>query len=241
MKIDTVSTPGRLLKRYKRFLADIQLHDGGELTIHCPNTGAMTGCAEPGSLVYYSDSGNPARKYRHTWELVETPEGEFACVNTARPNQLVGEAIDAGVIKELQGYPLKKAEVKFGDQNSRADWMLSGSSELPDCYVEVKNVTLCLNGRGYFPDAVSTRGQKHLEELMSVVRNGKRAALVFCVNHSGITVVSPASHIDARYGILLTEAIEAGVEVLAYKSEITPGEIRLSRKLEVIPFDPEAF
>lgn len=150
-----------LIKRYKRFLADVVTPDGRELTLHCPNTGAMTGCATPGDTVWYSTSDNLKRKYAHTWELTETQQGATICVNTLRANTLAKEAILAGNISELSGYNTLKSEVKYGEENSRIDIMLQ-AEERQNCYIEVKSVTLAEQESGYFPDAVTERGQKHL-------------------------------------------------------------------------------
>ncbi len=230
-----------LLKRYKRFLADIQLPDGTTTTIHCANTGAMTGCATPGDTVWFSRSDNPKRKYPFSWELTETTLGHRICVNTIRANTLACEAIESGIIEELQGYDTLRTEVKYGQENSRIDILLSADSR-PDCYIEVKSVTLLEyspldaepSGQGYFPDAVTTRGQKHLRELIEVARNGKRAILLFTVLHSGIEKVSAALHIDATYSRLLEEAQKEGVEVLCYKAELSKYEMKLVSKVEWI-------
>lgn len=226
-------TEGRLIKRYKRFLADIQLPDGQEITVHCPNTGSMKNCAEPGSRVWIQDSGNPKRKYRFGWELVEV-EGQFlACINTARANKLIKEGIESGVIGQLQGYGSIRQEVKYGE-NSRIDLLLEDENKART-WVEIKNVTLLQEaGQGAFPDAVTKRGAKHLQELMAMVEQGDRAVMLFCVPHTGIDRVSPADHIDPEYGHLLREAHAAGVEVLAYGAEITPEQIRISQELPVI-------
>ncbi|WP_157496682.1 DNA/RNA nuclease SfsA [Hahella ganghwensis] len=234
MKLELEPGYGRLIKRYKRFLADIELDNGEVITIHCPNTGSMKGCAEPGSKVYFSRAANPKRKYPYTWELSETPAGHWICVNTARPNELVGEGAASGVITELSGYTNRKPEVRYGSQGSRADWFLSGHAELPDCYVEVKNVTLLEDGLGYFPDAVSTRASKHLEELIEMVQAGMRAVLCYVVNHSGINSVQAAKHIDPAYAQGLKKASENGVEVIAYKSLISPDELVLDHQVPVI-------
>lgn len=239
MQFDPPLESAKLIKRYKRFLADITLPDGETRTIHCANTGAMTGCAIPDSTVWYSTSDNSKRKYPNSWELVETPTGHRICINTVRANQLAVEAIEQGIISELTGYDSIKTEVKYGQENSRIDILLSSCSK-PPCYVEVKSVTLLdesasvknqkgnkLNGQGYFPDAVTARGQKHLRELIQEVRNGSRAVLLFTVLHSGIEKVSPALHIDAKYSQLLKEAQESGVEVLCYKADITPNGMAL--------------
>ncbi|WP_375751266.1 DNA/RNA nuclease SfsA [Vibrio sp. HN007] len=224
----------KLIKRYKRFLTDIELEDGSVTTIHCANTGAMTGCAEPGNTVWYSTSDNKKRKYPHSWEISQNPAGDMICVNTARANTLVVEAIENGLISELSGYDTLKTEVKYGQENSRIDIYLSSKDRTP-CYIEVKSVTLLEDeGQGFFPDTVTTRGQKHIRELQEMVNTGNRAILFFAVLHSGIEKVSVAHHIDAKYSQLLKQAKEVGVEVLCYKAELSESEIRIVEPLEFI-------
>lgn len=225
-----------LQKRYKRFLADVTYQNGSIGTIHCANTGAMTGCATAGDTIWYSTSDNPKRKYPHSWELTETAHGELICVNTARANQLAVEAIENGWITELQNYDRLQTEVKYGSENSRIDILLSAHDKAT-CYIEVKSVTLLEPsepGQGYFPDAVTTRGQKHLRELTEMAQNGNRAILLFAVLHSGIEKVSAALHIDAKYSQLLKQAQKAGVEILCYKAEISNTEIRLNSAIEFL-------
>jgi sugar fermentation stimulation protein A len=226
---------GRLLRRYKRFLADVELHDGQRITVHCPNTGAMTGCAEPGSRVWLSTSASKTRKYPHTWELVETAEG-LACIHSARANQVVREAFAAGRIPGFTQYPQLRTEVKYA-QGSRVDLVLAGAPGV--VYVEVKSVTLCReNGQGLFPDAVSERGRKHLLALQEAREQTTRAVLFFCVFHQGIDKVSAAGAIDPRYREALQQAMAAGVEVLAWGAAVSPSGIELQRAL---PFslDPQ--
>ncbi len=216
-----------LIKRYKRFLADVMLEDGTETTVYCANTGAMTGCAERDDTIWLLQHNDPKRKYQLSWELTQTQAGDFICVNTARANYLVEQAITNKTISELVSYDVIKREVKYGDENSRIDFLLADSKQqLPDCYVEVKSCTLLdeqygVNGQGYFPDTVSLRGQKHLRELTAMKQQGYRAVLIFAVLHSGIKFVKPAAHIDPKYAELFTQAINAGVEVLTYKASIT--------------------
>ncbi len=223
--------PGRLIRRYKRFLADVLLDSGETVTAHCPNSGSMMGCNIPGSRVFLSVSGNQTRKYPYTWEMVET-NGVWAGINTSLPNRIVHEAISQGEIPELAGYKNIRPEVPYG-KGSRIDLLLSNGG--PDCYVEIKNVTLVEEGRALFPDAVTTRGQKHLKELMEVVRSGGRGVIFFLVQRSDAESVSPADAIDPEYGRLLRTAVAGGVEALAYRAEVTPGEIRLARRLDVVP------
>lgn len=218
-----------LLRRYKRFLADIRLASGEELTIHCPNTGSMKNCVQPETVCWYSQVESKTRKYPQTLELVTTPQGHLAGINTARTNELAAEALSLGAINELQNYQLIRREQRYGKEKSRIDFLLEQHPHDPrPCYLEVKNVTLLdqapgdAQARGYFPDAVSERGSKHLRELIDVVQRGQRAVLLFCVQHSGIKSVSPADHIDPAYGRRLREAQAAGVEILAYGAEIKP-------------------
>jgi sugar fermentation stimulation protein A len=218
MKLPEPLEKGVLIRRYKRFLADVRLADGREVTAHCPNTGSMKGCQPDGGRVWLSVSDNPRRKLPYTWELVEAEPGQLALINTARPNTQAREAVESGSIPELADYPVCRAEVRYGEEKSRIDLHLSGHEKKRDVWVEVKNVTLCEGDIGYFPDAVTTRGQKHLRELMAMVRQGERAVLLFVVNHSGIREVRPADHIDPEYGRLLREAAEAGVELLAWQA-----------------------
>lgn len=223
-------TAGTLIRRYKRFLADVVLEDGREVTVHCPNSGSMKGCAVPGSRVFISLSANPGRKYPYTWELVEA-DGYWAGINTGLPNRLTREAIEDGIVAELQGYEIIRPEVPYGE-HSRIDLLLEGTTGR--CYVEVKNVTLVEQGRALFPDAVTTRGQKHLNELMRVVREGDRSVIFFTVQRGDGHSVSPADLIDPEYGRLLRLAVENGVEALAYRALVTPQEIRLTERLPVI-------
>lgn len=228
----------RLLRRYKRFLADVELDSGETMTVHCPNTGAMTGCAEPGSRVWLSQSDNPRRKYRYTWELVETAAGHRACIHSARANDLVEEALRAGVVDELRGFEALAREVRLGTEGSRLDFLL----QMPDavhCYMEVKSVTLYWQrGMGLFPDAKSDRAARHLRELMAAVAAGHRAVLFFAVLHTGIDTVAPADAIDPRYAETFREALAAGVEVLAYAASISDSGLALQRRLPVLDRQP---
>jgi len=227
-----------LLRRYKRFLADVRRTDGSEITVHCPNTGSMRNCVLPGQEqpALISDSGNPKRKYRHTLEVLQVAHEHWAGVNTSRTNALVEEAVRAGRITELLPDTGVEREVCFGD--SRFDLAL-GTRENPHTFIEVKNVTLgpgpddADDGIIAFPDSVTERGQKHLQTLMQVVAEGKRAVLFFCVQHSGASAARPADEIDARYGVLLREAVAAGVEVLAWRVSLTAEEFVLETPLPV--------
>lgn len=234
MQFDPPLEEGRLLRRYKRFLADIETAGGEQLTIHCPNTGSMLNCMSEGCRVWFSRSQDPRRKLPGTWELGETPHGRLACINTARANALVEEALRGGVITELIGFTGLRREVRFGEENSRADFRLEFTSG--PAWIEVKSVTLGFADStvAAFPDARTERGARHLRELAAQARAGVRAVQLYCVNLSGIEAVRAAQEIDPAYAAGLREAREAGVEVLAYSAEITPEAIRLVRRLEVL-------
>ncbi|MGH8450737.1 DNA/RNA nuclease SfsA [Pseudomonas sp.] len=225
---------GRLIRRYKRFLTDIETVTGELLTIHCPNTGSMLNCMVEGGQVWFSRSDDPKRKLPGTWEIAETPQGRLACVNTARANPVVEEALRAGVITELNGFTALKREVPYGQEKSRIDFRLEYLQGA--AYVEVKSVTLGFDDSvvAAFPDAVTQRGAKHLRELAHLARDGVRAVQLYCVNLSGIEAVRPAVEIDAGYAAALREAKAAGVEVLAYGVRITPEEIYIDRRLDVL-------
>ncbi len=235
MIFDQPLVEGLLVRRYKRFLADVQLPGGEVITAHTANTGAMIGCAEPGRRVWLSRSDNPRRKYPHTWELIEVRDGVLAGINTQLSNPLVREAIEQGRVVELAGYRRIRSEVRYGEENSRIDLLLDspGNVSSTPCYVEVKNVTLVDDGIARFPDAVSIRASKHLRELMSVVRAGQRAVIFFCVQRGDVREVRPADHIDPHYGEILREAVACGVECLAYGADVSEHEIALRRALPV--------
>jgi len=223
--------PAILLKRYKRFLADVQFNNGEEITVHCANTGAMTGCAIPGSNIWLSKSDNIKRKYPYSWELVELEGGKgFICVNTARANKVIHAGLLAGKFTQFSQYKNIRPEVKYGDA-SRVDFLLSETG-LVDVYLEVKSVTLHIDGElGAFPDAVTLRGQKHLLELLEMKRAGHRAVLAFCVLHSAIKKVTVADNIDRRYGELLREVINQGVEVYCYSVDMSVDGLYLSHQI----------
>lgn len=227
---------GILIRRYKRFLADIELPNDEQITIHCPNTGAMTGCANVGDKVWFSTSDNPKRKYAHTWELTETQSGHLICVNTQRANQLVQEALENQWITELRHYSQILPEQQYGNENSRIDFLLK-NDYLPDCFVEVKSTTLLTeNGVGMFPDTKTERGQKHLRELIQIIQNGQHAVMLFAVLHSGIEQFIVAKQIDPKYAELCDQAIKNGVQMLVYKAEVimnetTPVGLALKGKL----------
>ncbi len=228
---------GVLIKRYKRFLADVETASGESITIHCPNTGSMKNCQDAGSRVWYSESGNPKRKYPCTWQIVEVEARYLVGINTGLANSLVEEGIRSGAVAELQGYASLRREVPYGEQKSRIDILLEdGEQESERCYIEIKNVSLGMgNGLGLFPDAVTTRGQKHLQELMTIKASGNRAVLLFCVQHEGISEVRPADEIDPEYGELLRKAASCGVEIIAYGVKFSTSEnrIELNKPLKV--------
>lgn len=234
MKFSEPLIEGHLIKRYKRFMADVVTVEGDEITIHCPNTGSMMNCLNEGAAVLFSDSHNPKRKLRHTWEAVQVAHGHWAGINTHRANALVEEALLSGLLKGYEGLAVKR-EVKWGD--SRIDFTLGDQSPV---FLEVKNVTLGPaanepdSGVMYFPDAVTTRGHKHLQTLADIVREGGQAVLLYCVQHTGAKEVRPADHIDAEYARLLREAAQAGVEVRALKAEISAQEIALVKEIPVV-------
>ncbi|MFO7786217.1 MAG: DNA/RNA nuclease SfsA [Halospina sp.] len=237
MEFDPPLTPGTLVRRYKRFLADVRLDSGETVVAHCPNTGSMMGCDAPGSRVWLSPSRNPKRKLAWTWELVETgPGGEVACINTARANTVVGELLNGARPGVLAGYDRVRPEVRYGSEKSRIDWLLEDSGgERPPVWIEVKNVTLAEDGIGYFPDAVTARGQKHLRELLARVEAGDRAMLLFCVSHSGAAEVRPAEGIDPVYAELLREAVAKGVECRAWRMAMGPAGLGPGAEVPVVP------
>jgi sugar fermentation stimulation protein A len=236
MKFDPPLQRAKLIRRYKRFMADVELADGSVITLHCPNTGSMKNCQPAGAAVLYSDSGNPARKYRHTLEAVQVAHGHWAGVNTARTNQLVAEAILEKRIPGLKRYTALRREVTFAD--SRFDLVLD-HADGKHTYIEVKNVTMGPaegepdRGVIAFPDAVTERGQKHLLTLMEVVRQGHRAVLFFCVQHTGARLARPADEVDPKYGALLRQAAASGVSVMAWRTRISAREFVLDKAVPV--------
>lgn len=232
--------PGVLLRRYKRFLADIELEDGRQVVAHCPNTGSMRAVNVPGCHVWLSESTNPSRKLGWTWELIELPDGlggiDIVSVHTGRANALVEEALRGGIVPELAGFTDLKREASV--EGARLDFRLR-DAEARETYVEVKQVTLKEgDGHGYFPDSVSERGRRHLEVLAELVDQGHRGVLLFCAAHTGIDDVAPAAHLDPAYSRVLEAVTGRGVEVLAYGSRLCwdrerPSAMTLDRRLEV--------
>lgn len=235
MQFEARLEQGRLLKRYKRFFADIETADGSLVTAHCPNTGSMLNCLQEGAAAWFVRNDDPKRKLKATLEVVQTPYGRLACVNTGRANALVEEALQAGVVAELSGFDSLRREVRYGEENSRADFCLELGGE--QVFVEVKSVTLGFADSevAAFPDAVTERGTKHLRELTRLAQAGQRTVLLYCVNLTGIRAVRAAADIDPGYAAALAEAKAAGVEVLAYGVDIAPdeGRIAIVRALEL--------
>lgn len=236
MKFERPFMPGRLVQRYKRFLADIVLDEGGAITATCPNTGSMMGLTAPGARVWVSVSDSPTRKYQHTWELVEADLGKgpkIVGINTGHPNKLVEEAIRAGKLLDCAEYPSLKREQKYG-VNSRIDILL----ECPTrgrAYVEVKNVHLSRKaGLAEFPDSVTERGTKHLAELASMVAEGHRALMVFLVQRADVTRLSLARDVDPNYGAAFDRALAAGVEAVALRCKLSPSEIVVDKAIPIL-------
>ena len=234
MKFPDPLIPGRLVKRYKRFLADVELEGGEIVTAHCANSGSMLSVKEPGSEVWLSPARNPDRKLRYTWELVKIGD-TLVGINTALPNGIVEEAIQAGEIPELKGYETLRREVKYG-KNSRIDILLEDPAR-PTCYVEVKSVTL---KRGLeksdpveFPDSVTTRGAKHLVELSDMVSEGHRSVMVYLVQRQDGDAFTIAADIDPDYKSALDKAMAAGVEILCYQCTLDTKKIEISKSLKI--------
>ncbi len=222
--------PGRLVKRYKRFLADVILENGQTVTAHCPNSGAMTGCALPNAPVWISESDNPKRKLKYTWELIRMP-GSMVGINTQVPNKLVRDSVKAGLVEELAGFTKVTSEVKTSD-HTRLDLKLeSPSGKLG--FVEIKNCTLVDQGRAMFPDAVTTRGQKHLDELVRLVKEGHTGVIFYLIQRTDAGQFSPAAHIDPAYADKLKNAVENGVKVITRDVLIDLERICLNRPVPV--------
>ena len=227
--------PGRLIKRYKRFLADVELVGGEIVTAHCANSGSMLNVKEPGSEVWLSPARNPDRKLRYTWELIKIND-TLVGINTALPNSIVEEAIIARKIPELEGYASLRREVKYG-KNSRIDILLEDLS-LPKCYVEVKNVTL-KRGLGEanlveFPDSVTARGAKHLAELSDMVAQGYRSVMLYLVQRQDGDAFTIAADIDPAYKTALDKAMSTGVEILCYQCTVDTKKIEVSKSLKLL-------
>jgi len=216
---------GKLQKRYKRFFADIELETGEMITAHCPNTGPMTGVCQIGNLVYVSHSNNPKRKLAYTWEMIQIQD-TWVGVNTNLPNQVIKQALTQKIFPELADlYDTVKSEVPYGqDRKSRIDFLLSQSGQ-PDIYLEVKNTTLAQNQLALFPDTVTTRGQKHLEELTALLPS-TRSVMLYFINRGDCLEFSPGDEFDPHYGQLLRQGISQGLMVLPCRFEVSPQGIR---------------
>ncbi|WP_103763390.1 DNA/RNA nuclease SfsA [Roseovarius confluentis] len=230
MRFQTPLEPATLIRRYKRFLADIRLADGREVTAHCANPGSMMGLADEGMRIWVEPNDDPKKKLNYGWRLVDHGHGHFTGVDTSLPNKALKAALMAGDIPELAAYDTVLPEQKYGE-NSRIDFLLRGA-DLPDAYVEVKSVTLSREqGLAEFPDSVTARGAKHLHELAEMARAGHRAMLFYLVQRTDCTRLTVAADIDPTYAEALVMARLAGVEVLAYDCAITPEEVEIRRTL----------
>ena len=225
---------GTLIKRYKRFFVDVKLDDGSVVVAHCPNTGSMLGLLEEGYGAAVTSNNNPKRKLKYTLEMIALGNSgsNWVGVNTGRPNKIVAEAIEQGFVAELLGYENIRHEVKYG-KNSRIDLLLEASNK-PDCYVEVKNVTLREGNNAMFTDAVTARGLKHLEELLEMVKQGKRAVMLYLVQREDCKKFMPADHIDPIYCQKLRKVMAEGVEAVCYDCTLSLEEISIRRKLSII-------
>jgi len=219
---------GTLIQRYKRFMADVKLRNGHVVTVFCPNSGSMKGCSEPGRTVYLSRSENTARRLRYTWEMIEMPSS-LVGVNTIVPNRLVKESILQGSLEPFTGYERVRSEVPYG-QNSRIDLLLEGPGSRR-CFIEIKNCTLVENGVAYFPDAVTSRGLKHLVEQQNEVNRGHRAVIFYLIQRMDADFFEPADCIDPAYGKELRTAVRNGVELFAYDVKLTLESISLDRRV----------
>lgn len=236
MKFPTPLISGRLVRRYKRFLADVELENGEAVTATCSNTGSMLGLATPGATVWLSTSTSPTRKYAHTWEMVEADLGQgptLVGINTNHPNRLVAEAVADGSLPELAGYETLRREVKYGVA-SRIDLLLEDPAK-GLAYVEIKNVHLSRTpGLAEFPDSVTERGAKHLRELTSMVEAGHRAIMVYLIQRADAERFTLAADIDPRYAEAYKRARAAGVQAVAYACALTPEEITITHSVPIV-------
>jgi sugar fermentation stimulation protein A len=233
MRFQTDLIPARLTRRYKRFLADCVLEDGREVTAHCANPGSMKGLAEPGTKIWLEPNDDPKKKLKFAWRLVEHQTGNFTGVDTGAANRVVKEALAAGKIPQLTQYESIRAEVKYGS-GSRVDFLLSQDT-LPDLYLEVKSVTLSRQGGlAEFPDSVTARGTKHLQELAAMVRAGHRAMMLYLVQRTDCHAMCLAADIDPAYAAAFQAAQSAGVDVLALRTDICPSKITAAQEIEFL-------
>lgn len=234
MRFQTPLVRGTLIRRYKRFLADAELPDGRVVTVHCPNPGSMMGLAEPGMTIWLEPNDDPRKKLRYGWRLVDLGAGHLAGIDTGVPNRIVLEALRAGAIPRLSGYDSIRPEQRYG-ANSRIDVLLSGPDR-PDAFVEVKNVHLRRDGDwAEFPDCVTARGAKHLDELSTVAATAARAVMLYVVQRTDCARFRLASDLDPAYAAAFDAARAAGVEMLCHATTITPEEIALAGPLPVDP------
>ncbi|MBR8536134.1 DNA/RNA nuclease SfsA [Carboxylicivirga sediminis] len=229
MIFETPLVHGTLIRRYKRFLSDIRLDDGTTVIAHCTNSGSMKTCIEEGAEVYLSPAKDPKRKTRFTWEMIKI-NGQWVGVNTSHPNLIAFEAIKNGAIDKLSGYTHVQREVKTGD--SRIDIMAQNTHET--CFIEVKNVTMKDSEYARFPDAVTTRGKKHLEELINLRKEGIRAVMLYIIQRSDVEIFAPAHEIDPDYAYTLKHAYNAGVEIIPIRVKVNPNEIKIEKELPFV-------
>ncbi|WP_370301527.1 DNA/RNA nuclease SfsA [Pseudooceanicola sp.] len=226
MRFQTPLAPARLIRRYKRFLADCRLEDGREVTAHCANPGSMLGLAEPGTKIWLEPNDDPKKKLKWGWRLVDHENGHFTGVDTSVPNRALKAALEAGEVPELAAYRTIRPEVKYG-RNSRIDFLLQQDG-LPDAWVEVKSVTLSRQpGLAEFPDSVTARGAKHLGELAEMAQSGHRAVMFYLVQRTDCATFTIARDLDPAYGVAFDKARQMGVEMLCYGTRITPDDITL--------------
>lgn len=237
MRFQTPLIPATLIKRYKRFLADVRLEDGRVVTAHCPNPGSMLGLRDEGTKVWLEPNDDPKKKLKFGWRLVEQ-NGHFISIDTGLANKVVGEALNAQSIPELAAYSSIKPEVKYG-QNSRIDFLLTDPNQ-PDAYIEVKSVTLLRQGStAEFPDSVTARGAKHLQDLIEVKRQGHRAVMLYLVQRTDCDHFKLGADLDPKYALGFDEARAAGVEILCYATNINPSELTIDKAIKTDP-DPQA-
>ena len=229
MKFENSLIHGRLIKRYKRFLADVTLDNGETITAHCTNSGSMKSCLEEDAEVYLSPVNDPKRKTKFTWEMIKI-NGNWVGINTSNPNKLAFDAVKKGTIEKLKGYTEVRREVTFDD--SRFDVMAKNEKET--CFIEVKNVTLKEGDYALFPDAVTSRGKKHLETLIKVKEQGMRAVMLYIIQRMDVSVFAPAKDIDPEYAKTLKKAYEKGVEIIPVQAKVSPEKIELINEL---PFE----
>ncbi len=230
MRFPSPLIPARLIRRYKRFLADCRLEDGREVVAHCANPGSMMGLADPETRIWLEPNDDPRKKLKYGWRLVDHENGHFTGVDTSVPNRALRAALEAAEVAPLAAYDIVRPEVKYGT-NSRIDFLLQGAG-LPDAYVEVKSVTLCRSpGRAEFPDSVTARGAKHLAELSEMAAQGHRAVMLFLVQRTDAEQFDVAADIDPTYAKAMSEAETAGVEVMVYGTRITPEAVTLGAPL----------